>query len=174
MSLPTSCSCLGHAAWCSLLNALTYRQLVHETVLHTRAGHSNLAKCNKRIKGSALQGYKALSPAEQDAIQQRLTVFKDRGHLLARDLRQLQEKHSSVESEYVACRMERDDLKAEVCIFFLLRAALCTCVEQDFCRTSLRCAYNLCKRYCKPLAVFCSALHFTVLVCQWLCPATKS
>ena len=134
MSLPTSRSCLGHTAWCSLLNALTYSQPVHRAVLHTRASHSNLAKCNKRIKVGALQGYKALSPAEQDAIQQRVTVFKDRGHLLARDLRQLQEKHSSVESEYVACRMERDDLKAEVCIFFA-RCAMHMCgagLQQDF------------------------------------------
>jgi hypothetical protein len=60
------------------------------------------------------QGYRALAPYEQEDIEKRFTALKDNVHLLERDLELLQAKHAGVERCFVACRIERDDLKKEV------------------------------------------------------------
>jgi hypothetical protein len=61
------------------------------------------------------QGYRALSPYEQEAIERRFTALKDKVHLLERDMETLRNKDAAMEHSFVACRIERDDLKKEVC-----------------------------------------------------------
>ena len=70
-----------------------------------------------------VQGYKALSPLEQDAVAHRFAKLKDSAHLVRRDLDHLEAKHVAMERQYIDCRIQRDDLLQQV--RSLLRLTIC-------------------------------------------------
>lgn len=65
-------------------------------------------------RGLRLQGYKALSPMQQEQLQARFAGLRDAVHLRQRDLHALQAQAGTTESQYIQCRIDRDDLRKEL------------------------------------------------------------
>jgi uncharacterized Fe-S radical SAM superfamily protein PflX len=61
-----------------------------------------------------LQGYKVLSPYQQEVLKRKVTSFKDSIRLLEHKLESVEGKHANMERCFVQCRIDRDSLQSEV------------------------------------------------------------